>query len=82
MACTSVCACTCASVFGAAATVCFLVFGALMVVPATPFEERQLPAGITLLVLGGTGVGALGAALLGAGMGGAAGAAVDVCIDV
>ena len=45
-------------------TVC-LTYGILAVIPAGPFDHQNLSLGISLIVLGGVGIAALGGAIAG-----------------
>ncbi|BFI13499.1 hypothetical protein MPTK1_4g18025 [Marchantia polymorpha subsp. ruderalis] len=45
---------------GFVAFVLFLLFGVFALVPAGPFEEREITLGIVLVVLGSTGAASIG----------------------
>jgi hypothetical protein len=63
----------CAGLFAIGASVVF------MLVPAGPFDSRNMTGGIVLVVLGGTGIAALGGGVVGGGLGMVFSAPVECC---
>ena len=80
----------CAFVWGAIAAtlaffsafVLFIVFGVLLLVPAGPYEHRQIALGSILCALGGTGIASLAAFVVFFPIGAGLGALCDCCVDV
>ena len=79
------CGFCCGWLFGLGTGVTFISVGVLMLVPAGPFQTRNLEGGIALVVLGGTGVASLAGLVVGSAVGGmlgiGCGATVGACIE-
>ena len=77
---TTICGTIWASLVATAATVVLLVFGILALVPAGPFDSRNIVVGVVLVVLAGTGVAGFAGGILGFGVGAALGAPFECCV--
>jgi hypothetical protein len=74
------CGYACAAFFATATSAVFIILGVLMLVPSVAFGN--MTGGIVLVVLGGTGVAAIGGGFVGGLFGAALGGPIDCCNNV